>query len=390
MARVKRGRSEEIDENLLNDIWFDVDAQKILKTNIESRGIEPIIENWQRSRSTLYGKNGIDNSHICSFEGCKNFIERIDEKNALYGCNESGKYHQCFVDERCKAVVINDDGVMVCVFSGFTIRSITESNLYKKPDKNRENYFGDLDDDDGGNGQCSGDEEFNDLFGKDTKETKSSQKRFDISNVNRDKDQIRGILRDVLFNSEARKKINQKKESTFRKNAEDAIPKYYKECRKKKVKPSLITGLLMYDHAYERHLCPIVPQNEETMEKYVDKILSLWRVILRTPYFEKSQAIFHLKQHVIATLHLIMNGYIVKVDDDRTSLIIFESDKFLKENMPQGEDLEKIKYSSSSNNQKTYSRKDITKGVKNIQNSINSVLPTLKGLLIEEGLLDGR
>jgi molecular chaperone GrpE (heat shock protein) len=85
-----------------------------------------------------------------------------------------------------------------------------------------------------------------------------------------------------------------------------------------------------------------------------------------------------------------MNGYIVKVDDDRTSLIIFESDKFLKENMPQGEDLEKIKYSSSSNNQKTYSRKDITKGVKNIQNSINSVLPTLKGLLIEEGLLDGR
>lgn len=78
---------------------------------------DEIIQEWQNKFLE------IDTNHLCNSECTEDKLNlvTIDRDYSLFGCRKSGRIHKCDGNETCDLTTINEDGEMICMFSGYIV-----------------------------------------------------------------------------------------------------------------------------------------------------------------------------------------------------------------------------------------------------------------------------
>jgi hypothetical protein len=369
----------------------------------------------------------------------------ISKEHNIYGCIESGSIHECHLDEHCRSTELNLDSLVVCLISGRVIGSYIEPKKYGKTDTGKQlsdegtkdadepddysisNNGNEDDEEDIGNDDFMGSfsnsklesfqidgsnidikEEAGSDSENDGKSTpyssvpsspfmanNNNKKRKRRSNASRTKQrkcfnqnsteelgrEAEFIIYDLLFNINARRRINVDKENVLKSKAADVVTRYYKDCKKKKICPSLIELDAIYDkHKNTKELLDLLEYDINRVAKYKKLAIAIWNIIMRTDYFKKNKSGFHFKDHVIGILEILKRGYSFVYKGK--SYRIIHRDPYLSKNFPAQEDLKSLMISYQQQpsptittaTAKTYQKTNTTTGTNNIKNSFLNIL----------------
>lgn len=394
-----------------------------------------VLTEWHRKRECVYGFTGIDQDHSCN-ELCidAGYIDIINHTLSLYGCLFGGVHHVCNpAAKSCKNSLINSDSEYICVYSKISTGVVIDSRgFYNAPDKNRMDNDGENDaivddvqvvkgsedepidwemtpveveDDD--ESAPSKDEEFAekppeeeegaeedsnvdessmmdcDFDGGSPQSTdRRSKKRTCFQKGNPSVfEEAEHIIKDLIYNTRDRSSINEKREDELKKLAAISVKKYYKECRGAGFRPSISAADEKYASVINRKpLLSILNFDRRRSTYYAHVCTKIWSCIIQSPYWKKNSSIFHFRHHVLGTLYVMKSGDLINSIEG--SRVVLARDEYLVKNLPDQNDLCNIIPSKGSS--RSYSKSDITKGRNNIKQSLNSMSPEEKDILIDD------
>ena len=327
-------------------------------------------------------------SNICTEQGA---IEEIDRTTRIYGCKIGRIPHICYGDPaNCRLMDYSMDGEAVCIFSGAVLFPDTVIDLYGKGEKGitmdltgeaslEEIQIGALlnkEHGPGGTEYClnwsnkifRSHEQFQEF--KDAEKT--GPRRYLMKNrIQLNLSEINGIVKDLLFNKTERIRINLKYEGSREKQAQDAYRKYLKTVKRKKEAPNKMTIIAIIEE-YLRQITQlkILDYDSKKVDFVQNFIMNLWFAIKKTPYFINNVSSFHIKQHTIGMLYMLTEPLVFSISPVEYDVLL-EADTFLMEHLPPQSEL-KDWNSGNTKTKHKYTKRDITAGINNFKNAINS------------------
>lgn len=411
-------------EDPYTQIWTDLDIilEKREQNSEVKRhtviNIQKLLERWMKYRREINGFTDIISTHVCEFNLCVKTkrIQLINLAESLYGCIYSGIYHICKENRSsCNNLTNNEDGIIICTFSGVEIEKKIEENRYGRPKKDyhifdegsspskaeieienqmresmeKESIMSDINQENIPkpssliNSKLNKtslfiEEEFKEiesspaLSRRNNSNNKTQRQCFFDSNLQNIRRDISSVIYDLLYNENERKRIDNYNVKQMKEHAKNSIRKYYKRHKQSRSHPFRNDLENLYDCSLTKkmRLQPL-KYDRRRLDYYVQLICNLWRLIIKTPYFLENHSKFHLKQHTIGIMYMLQMPFIV-ADENEKNCTIIPQDEFLNTHLPHQNDL---KIWHSCNPKKwIFNKKDVTTGRNNFKNSFNSIV----------------
>lgn len=437
-----------MDEELIQNIWKDVNFLKKHKNKDRDEIIRETIDNWLEKRNKKYGFTKDDN-HVCSYKGCfeTGSIVTIDRENNVYGCLKSGKTHVCNTTSECKSTFVKD-GIIICIMSGNAKEIFIDKSKYGNSNTNCQDYnkceegFGEGGEEEEGYENKEEEEEDEEEDGQQTKEDmdetfllenmgdmdmmflpttqnfdnwneeqevekhKRQKRKTESPNKNKKKAKTKKknkdinclrseytkIMEDLLYNKSLRKRINDEKDAAMSLKAQTEMKRYYKECMNQQmrpIKPRADDIYAMYRN--EKPLLFLLEYDSERVSYYFKIIYQIWNFVLDCNHYKEQTSKIHFKQHVLGTLYIMSEYGYRFTNKDGEDVTILPIDRYLATYLPKSNELSMM--TTQKINSNSYCKNDITSGRNNIKKSICSMTDNkklelanrIKSILIENG-----
>ena len=392
------------------------------------------VEIWREKRRVVYGRSDDDIERGNCFDlSCqeRGEIEVISYTDRIYGCLAHGIVHRCS-QEKCSTIFIGSDGMRICYMSGMLHGAKFEDSLWGKPvvghqESSSQDHYDPFHSEDvsspsegGGGGtkrkrrarrrprpqptpeqllprgpalepaptsiglpvsrQAFSDEDLDDQLNDPVQDRvykdqttpwrpKKMKRNFAVDDTVLRLECIT-IVDDLIYDADARGRINKAKMSSMRQQGFKRTKEYYKGCKRRGILPNYLTGL---DRWFN---CVDPSKLLETPERDLDRVnglctvcIDMWHLVLKTPSFRSDSSGFHFRNHVLSCLYLMRSNF-----RHPSGRILLHQDDFLVRYLPAQNDLDLLKPPTAGNNkpQRTYGPGDVTKGRKNLRSALNS------------------
>lgn len=184
------------------------------------------------------------------------------------------------------------------------------------------------------------------------------------------------VITDLLLNTPERIRLNKELKDYARKQALEAVRKYYKTALQEDQRPFVQVGDDIYDQAlqdnYHNPLL-IAPKLIDEKHRFELKqiILKLWFVVYNIEPVARQQKRLFIKDHAVALLNSIKDGLSIVLKGTGQKLVLREPDKEVGQLFPAPALLESIQ--STGKDSWVYHKNDITTGRRNLLNAFQSI-----------------